>query len=60
MQQIVKAKIGILQIAGNYKFYTNFIIKFITFINYYKYTKEYKICLFKEKVLVFIKKVLKI
>ena len=49
-----------LQIAGNYKFYTNFITEFITFANRYKYIKKYKICLFKEKVLIFIKKALKI
>ena len=49
-----------LQIARNYKFYANFITEFITFANYCKYIKEYKVCLFKEKVLVFIKKVLKV
>ena len=60
LQQIAKVKIGILQIAKDYKFYTNFIIKFIIFANRYKYIKKYKICLFKEKVLVFIKKALKV
>jgi len=49
-----------LQIAGNYKFYANFIIEFTIFANHCKYIKEYKIYLFKEKVLVFIKKVLKV
>ena len=60
LQQIAKAKIGILQIAGDYKLYANFVIEFITFTNCYKYIKKYKIRLFKEKVLIFIKKVLKI
>ena len=60
MQQIAKAKIGMLQIAENYKLYANFIIEFITFANRYKYTKKYKIRLFKKKVLAPIKKVLKI
>ena len=46
--------------AGNYKFYINFITKFTIFANRYKYIKEYKICLFKEKVLIFTKKTLKI
>ena len=46
--------------AGDYKFYANFIIEFITFANRYKYIKEYKICLFKEKVLAPIKKALKV
>ena len=49
-----------LQIAENYKFYANFITEFTTFANYYKYTKKYKIRLFKEKVLALIKKALKI
>ena len=49
-----------LQIAGNYKLYANFIIKFTNFANRYKYIKEYKIRLFKEKVLIPIKKALKI
>ena len=49
-----------LQIAGDYKFYANFITKFTTFANRYKYIKEYKIRLFKKKVLAFIKKALKI
>ena len=60
MQQIAKAKISILQIAGDYKFYANFITEFIIFADYYKYIKEYRICLFKKKVLIPIKKVLKI
>ena len=60
LQQIVKAKINILQIAGNYKLYTNFITEFTIFANRYKYIKKYKVCLFKEKVLIFIKKALKI
>ena len=46
--------------AGDYKFYVNFIIEFTTFANYYKYIKKYKICLFKKKVLAPIKKALKI
>jgi len=60
LQQAVKVKIGILQIARDYKFYANFIIKFTIFTNRYKYIKEYKICLFKEKVLIPIKKALKV
>ena len=60
LQQIAKAKIGMLQIAGDYKLYTNFITKFTTFANHYKYIKKYKIRLFKKKVLIFIKKALKI
>ena len=60
MQQIAKAKIGILQIAGDYKLYANFITEFTTFANRYKYIKEYKIYLFKEKVLIPIKKALKV
>ena len=46
--------------AGNYKFYANFITEFTTFANRYKYTKKYKIRLFKKKVLIPIKKALKI
>jgi len=46
--------------AGNYKPYANFITEFTIFANRYKYTKKYKVCLFKEKVLMFIKKVLKV
>ena len=46
--------------AGNYKLYINFITKFTIFTNYYKYIKEYKVCLFKEKVLILIKKALKV
>ena len=49
-----------LQMAGDYKFYANFITEFTIFANYYKYIKEYKICLFKEKVLIPIKKALKV
>ena len=49
-----------LQIAKNYKLYANFITEFITFANYYKYIKKYKIRLFKEKVLAFIKISLKV
>ena len=49
-----------LQITGNYKLYTNFITKFTIFANRYKYTKKYKIRLFKKKVLIPIKKALKI
>jgi len=60
LQQIAKAKIGTLQIAENYKLYANFITKFTTFANYYKYTKKYKIRLLKKKVLIPIKKALKI
>ena len=44
----------------DYKLYANFITEFITFTNYYKYIKKYKICLFKKKVLAPIKKALKI
>ena len=49
-----------LQIAGDYKLYANFIIKFTTFANRYKYIKKYRICLLKKKVLAFIKKALKV
>jgi len=60
LQQIAKTKIGILQMAGDYKFYASFIIEFIIFANYHKYIEEYGICLFKKKVLIPIKTVLKI
>ena len=46
--------------AGDYKLYTNFIIEFTIFADRYKYIKKYKIRLLKEKILAFIKKVLKI
>jgi len=49
-----------LQIAKDYKLYTNFITEFTTFANRYKYTKKYKIRLLKKKVLASIKKALKI
>ena len=49
-----------LQIARDYKLYANFITKFTTFANRHKYIKKYKICLLKEKVVIFIKKALKI
>ena len=60
LQQIAKAKIGMLQIAEDYKLYINFITEFTTFANRYKYIKKYRIRLFKEKVLAPIKKILKI
>ena len=46
--------------AGDYKFYASFIIEFIIFANYHKYIEEYGICLFKKKVLIPIKTVLRI
>ena len=46
--------------ARDYKLYANFITEFTIFANYYKYIKKYKICLFKKKVLIPIKKVLKV
>ena len=49
-----------LQMAGDYKLYANFITEFTIFANRYKYTKKYKIRLLKEKFLIFIKKILKV